>query len=52
MIAIIGWLTEYDVYFGNPLCFGCYVAEFSAEICEFYECLYVMFMEIMYVRNV
>ena len=49
MIEIIGWLTEYTVCFWDPPRFSRYATEFPAEICESYECLYVMYMNIMHV---
>ena len=50
MMEITSWLTEYAVYFWDPPRFSRYPAEFSTEIYENYECLYVMYMKIMQAR--
>ena len=49
MIEMTCWLTDNTIRFWDPLRFNHYVAEFLAEICESYECLYVMYMNIIQV---
>ena len=49
MTEITGWLIEYTLYFWDPPHFNRYAAKFLAEICESYECLYLMYMNIMQV---
>ena len=43
------WLAGYMYTIHEETDMICYTAEFSAEMCESYECLYDMYMTIMQV---